>query len=115
MLKCITRDALKRMIDKNEDFILVDVLSLESYEKEHIPGSINIPLADIKNKAERLLKKDKEIVVYCGSSQCTMSSQAAEELARLGYKEVYDYEGGLQDWKDAGFSIESSKHVQAVG
>ncbi len=115
MLKCITRNALIRMIDKNEDFILVDVLSLESYEKEHIPGSINIPLADIKNKAERLLKKDKEIVVYCGSFQCTMSSLAAEILTKLGYKDVYDIEGGLQFWKDFGFSIESSKHVQAVG
>ena len=115
MLKNITRNALKRMIDKNDDFILVDVLSLESYEKEHIPGSINIPLKDIKNKAERLLKKDKEIVVYCGSFQCTMSLQAAEILTKLGYKDVYCFEGGLQYWKDAGFSLESTKCAEAVG
>jgi rhodanese-related sulfurtransferase len=115
MSKCITREALKGMIDRNEDFILVDVLSPECYEEEHIPRSINIPLEDIENKAKELLKEGKEIVVYCGSLQCTMSSQAAERLTKLGYKNVYDYEGGLQDWKDAGLSLESSKHAKAAG
>ena len=115
MWKYITCGTLKRMMDKNEDFILVDVLSPVSYEEEHIPRSINIPLEDIEKKAKGLIKKDKTIVVYCGSFKCTMSSQAAEILTKLGYKDVYDFEGGLQFWKDFGFSIESSKHVQAVG
>ncbi len=115
MLKTITCGELKGMIDKNEDFILVDVLSSESYEEEHIPESINIPLEDIEKKAKTILKKDKMIVVYCGSFQCTMSSQAAEILTKLGYKDVYEFEGGLQFWKDFGFPLESSKHVQAVG
>ncbi len=115
MLKCITRDALKNRIDKNDDFILVDVLSPESYEEEHISGSINIPLGDIKMKSKELLKMDKKIVVYCGSFQCTMSSQAAEILTKLGYKDVCCFEGGLQYWKDAGFPIESSKYAEAVG
>ncbi len=115
MSKCITREALKGMIDRKEDFILVDVLSPECYAEEHIPGSINIPLEDIENKSKELLKKDKEIVVYCGSFQCTMSSQAAEKLTELGYKNVYCFEGGLQHWKDAGFPLESSKYSRAAG
>jgi rhodanese-related sulfurtransferase len=115
MWKYITCGSLKGMMDKNEDFILVDVLSPVSYEEEHIPRSINIPLEDIEKKAKKLLKKDKMIVVYCGSFRCNMSSQAAEILTKLGYKDVYDFEGGLQFWKDFGFLSESSKHVQAVG
>ncbi len=103
------------MIDKNEIFILVDVLSPESYEKEHIPGAINIPLEDIKMKSKELLKKDKKIVVYCGSFQCTMSLQAAEILTKLGYKDVWCFEGGLKYWKDAEFPIECSKYAEAVG
>ena len=115
MLKCISRDALKKMIGKNEIFILVDVLSPESYEKEHIPGAINIPLEDIKMKSKELLKKDKKIVVYCGSFQCTMSLQAAEILTKLGCKDVWCFEGGLKYWKDAEFPIECSKYAEAVG
>ena len=115
MLNIITCGALKGMIDKNEVFILVDVLSTESYGKEHITGAINIPLRDIEKKSKKLLKKGREIIVYCGSFQCTMSSQAAEILTRLGYKYVYDFEGGLQAWKDAGFPLVTTKYAKAVG
>ena len=115
MLNIITCGALKGMIDKNEVFILVDVLSPESYGNEHIPGSINIPLRDIEKKSKKLLKKGREIVVYCGSFQCTMSSQAAEILTRLGYQYVYAFEGGLQAWKDAGFPLVTTKYAKAVG
>ncbi len=114
MSKFITRDALRGMIDRNEDLILVDVLNHESYEEEHIPGSINIPLEDIANKAQELLDKDKEIVVYCGSLKCKASTQAEKKLMSLGYKKVYDYAGGLQDWKDANFPLISSKHAAAL-
>ena len=51
----------------------MDTLSPESYEKEHIPRSINIPEEDIEMKAEDLLDKNKDIIVYCGSFECTMS------------------------------------------
>lgn len=30
---------------------------------------------------------------------------------KLGYENVYDYEGGLHDWKDAGFLLVSDKHA----
>ena len=115
MWKCITCGSLKGMMDKNDDFILVDVLSPVSYEKEHIPGSINIPLEDIEKKATNLLEMDKMIVVNCGSFQCTMSLQAAEILTKLGYKDVWCFEGGLKYWKDAEFPIECSKYAEAVG
>lgn len=115
MLKIITCGELKGMIDKNEDFILVDVSSSQGYEKEHIPGSINIPLEDIKMKSKGLVKNDKTIVVYCGSFQCTMSSQPAEILTGLSYEDIYDFEGGLQFWKYAGFSIENSKYAESAG
>ncbi len=115
MLNIITCGALKGTIDRNEVFILVDVLSPESYGKEHIPGAINIPLRDIEKKSKKLLKKGREIVVYCDSFQCTMSSQAAEILTRLGYKYVYVFEGGLQAWKDAGFPLVTTKYAKAAG
>ena len=101
MDKLITRESLKGMIDRKEDFILVNTLSPESYESQHIPGSINIPVDDIEMKAENLLDKEKDIIIYCGIFECTMSTHAAKILDKLGYNNVYDYKGGLQDWKQA--------------
>jgi rhodanese-related sulfurtransferase len=47
---------------------LVDVLSPESFAATHIPGAINLPVADIPRHAARVLPdRRSQIVVYCGS------------------------------------------------
>jgi rhodanese-related sulfurtransferase len=47
---------------------LVDVLSPESYATAHLPGAVNIPLADVTRRANEILPdRHAEIVVYCGS------------------------------------------------
>jgi rhodanese-related sulfurtransferase len=53
------------------------------------------------------LPKDAEIVVYCGGPKCPMSRMAAEKLIKLGYDNARAYEGGLEEWKDAGFAIDN--------
>ena len=46
-MKTITRDQLKRMNDtQHEDFVLINVLSRESFLEEHIRTSINVPVDD---------------------------------------------------------------------
>jgi rhodanese-related sulfurtransferase len=45
----------------------VDVLSPESFAVTHIPGAINLPVADIPHRAADLLTDRRAaIVVYCG-------------------------------------------------
>ena len=88
-----------------EDFVhlkdkalVVDVRSPEQYEKEHIPGAVNLPLDQLEEKLDQL-PRDKPIVVYCGSSRCTASLKAARLLSEKGFTNVYRYVGGLADWK----------------
>ena len=48
--------------------MLVDVLSPESFAARHIPGAINLPVADIRRRAgDQLPDTHANIVVYCGS------------------------------------------------
>ena len=47
--------------------VLVDVLSPESFAARHIPGAINLPVADIRRRAAELLPDTRaDIVAYCG-------------------------------------------------
>jgi rhodanese-related sulfurtransferase len=49
------------------DVVLVDVLPAESYAAAHIPGAINLPLADLPRLAfDSIPDRGKAIVVYCG-------------------------------------------------
>jgi rhodanese-related sulfurtransferase len=47
--------------------VVLDVLTREAYAKAHIPSAINIPLADLRERAPaELPDRHREIVVYCG-------------------------------------------------
>jgi len=47
--------------------VILDVLSREVYANGHIPGAINIPLAELPDSAAaELPDRDREIIVYCG-------------------------------------------------
>jgi rhodanese-related sulfurtransferase len=80
-------------------YALVNVLAPEAYEKEHIPGSVNIPCGS-EDEFEQRFNKDKEIIVYCASSDCEASIRVARELARRGFHRVKAYEGGIREWKE---------------
>jgi len=106
-MKSISAEELKKKIDGKEDFILVDVLGKESYEGKHIPTSINIPVDEIENRASTELRdKNKEVVVYCASTECQASPRAAKKLVELGFTNVVDYEAGIAGWQDAGYKFE---------
>lgn len=109
-MKTLDKEDLKTMLDQNENFVLINVLSLHNFRREHIPGSINIPIdEDFKQEVEeRLPEGNEKIVVYCASSSCNASPSAAKKLQELGYTNVYDYEGGIKEWKKEGYPLESS-------
>jgi rhodanese-related sulfurtransferase len=54
------------------------------------------------------LPKSAGIVVYCGGLKCPQSRMAAEKLLKLGYENLRAYEGGLEEWKAAGFAHRKS-------
>jgi len=110
MIKQITREELRMMRDSGKKYILVDVLPKESYENEHIPGALSIPLADIDEKAPLLLGKNETIIVYCAHFDCTASTKAAQKLQALGYRYVLDYKGGLKDYKEGGLTLIGKLH-----
>jgi rhodanese-related sulfurtransferase len=102
VFKTIGREELKAKLERDDDFVLVEVLGPEDYARGHIPGAINIPLERIAHEAKRRLSLEKEIVVYCASSTCKASEVAAKKLKQIGFTNVSVYVGGKRDWVEAG-------------
>lgn len=77
---------------------LVDVRTPEEYAEEHIAGAENI---DVKadDFAEQIKGIDGTVAVYCVKG--VRSLKAAKQLAVQGCT-VYDLDGGLNAWKQAG-------------
>lgn len=109
MVRDISRDELKDMMDRGDEFVLVNVLDHESFEDEHICGSINIPVKKIQDATD-LINRNETVVVHCSGPGCKASEFAADELDRLGFTDVRRFEGGIEEWKDAGYCIEGSMY-----
>jgi len=95
--KNITAAEVKEKLSSSKDIILLDVRTEAEYNQGHIPGSILIPVDELKNRALNELKdKNAAIIVYCRSG--ARSANASGILASLGYTNVYNMIGGIMGW-----------------
>jgi rhodanese-related sulfurtransferase len=90
-------------------FILIDVRSVEEHAAGFIPGTdLNIEFREIQARHREIgAQLEDHVVVYCQSGH--RSNIAAETLADLGYRHVYNVTGSMNAWLAAGFPIESGR------
>lgn len=88
-------EAIAQMAEE-ENYILLDVRTIEEYDDAHIPGAINIANESIgKDEISELSDKHQRIYVYCRSGN--RSRQASEKLVKLGYTNIVEI-GGILDY-----------------
>lgn len=86
--------ALKAMIDRGEDFVLVDVRTPEEREKAVMDGS---RLLDAAFEHE-LLAMDRATPLVFQCHHGVRSLQAADHFARKGFRKIYNLQGGIDGW-----------------
>ena len=84
------------MMEKEKDYIILDVRRPDEFAEKHIPGAINIPNETIGTEEIKELPNKKQLIlVYCRSGN--RSKQASEKLVKLGYTNIVEF-GGIIDW-----------------
>lgn len=84
---------------------LVDVRTVEEFVSGHIKGAQNIVyLSDTWSTEIEKLNKEEPVYVYCAKGG--RSAKCAQLLADAGFKKIYDLEGGIGQWKQAGKPVE---------
>ena len=75
--------------------MLLDVRNPDEYAGGHIPGSVNLPLSEIRTAEDRIPDPDTPLFVYCLSG--ARSSRAIAELQSMGYTDLHNL-GGISKW-----------------
>jgi len=83
---------------------VIDVRPPDEFALGHVPGAINVPLADLQARLPEL-DPDREIVAYCRGPWCVMSFEAVAALRKRGFQ-ARRLEDGLPEWKAAGLPVE---------
>ena len=82
---------------------LLDVRTKEEWDDFHIPGTTLIPLDELENRVNEV-PQDQDVVVVCRSGN--RSQVGRDILLQAGFNQVTSMEGGVSDWRAAGYPIE---------
>jgi rhodanese-related sulfurtransferase len=95
----------KEQIEKAKNTVLINALPFDvkenikptekSIETMRIPYKLS--LEEIKEKL-RDVSKSQSIIVYCWNARCTAGHTLIEKLIALGYTNLYDYKGGVEEY-----------------
>jgi rhodanese-related sulfurtransferase len=83
---------------------VLDVRPPEEYAAGHLPGAINVPLAELERYLENRAP-DKEVVAYCRGPYCVLVYEAVARLRKHGF-ETRRLEKGYPERKHAGLPVE---------
>ena len=81
--------------------LVIDVRTPPEYQGGHIPGAVNIPLAQVPGRAPALAEAGRAVVAVCLHGG--RSRQAAGLLRGHGVREVAVLQGGTSGWQAQGF------------
>lgn len=94
--KQISQDEAMKIMEEESGYLIVDVRRPDEFAEGHIEGAINVPNEGIAEEMpEELPDKDQLLLIYCRTGR--RSKEASEKLAKIGYKNVYEF-GGINTW-----------------
>lgn len=93
--RTITTDQLADRL-KTDKPVLLDVREPREFAEGHVPGAVNVPLADLRHLADDL-DASAETLLICESGR--RSATGAKILTRHGFTHAYSVKGGTSAWK----------------
>lgn len=104
-VKTVDVHTAKQWLDKKEA-VIIDVREAEAHAAQGIKGSLHIPAGQL-SRSVLLELGDKKIVLHCNRGgragrTCNQLLSEDNELA------MYNLEGGINAWADAGLPLNAS-------
>ncbi|MGB0682337.1 MAG: rhodanese-like domain-containing protein [Magnetovibrionaceae bacterium] len=104
------KDAEKK-IDKTPGIVVLDVRTEAEYsgKKGHIPGAVNLPMAEVALRLESIEKKlsnlkDQPILIHCAAEG--RAAKVAKRLRKAGFSDLSVIQGGFSAWRRADLPVE---------
>jgi rhodanese-related sulfurtransferase len=93
---------IKKKLDAGEPMIIIDTREDNEWARGHIPNAVHLGKGVIERDIEKAIPdKDTALVLYCGGGY--RSALAADNLQKMGYRNVISMDGGWRGWTEAGF------------
>ena len=101
---------VKEFFDRGEGYVL-DARDVVTFSRGHIRGARSLPLGEFETRLPEFRKqvpKTMPLIIYCNGYGCHDSMDLGKKLIQAGYWEIYIFEGGYPEWKEAGYPLEGT-------
>ena len=93
-----------RLMNNNDDALIIDIRPVAEFKNGHIKGAKNIPLNEFASGIDDYSKfKDKVVLIYCNSGNT--ATRAIKLLKKAGFEQINNLEGGIAAWKEANMPL----------
>jgi rhodanese-related sulfurtransferase len=101
----VSCDEVKRMLDRGQQFELVDTREESEFARGHLPNARHLSKGIIERDIETAIPDTSAaIVLYCGGG--FRSALAADNLQKMGYTNVVSMDGGWREWTEKDYPTE---------
>jgi thiosulfate/3-mercaptopyruvate sulfurtransferase len=95
------------------DLILFDLREPRDFAIGHLPGALSLPFLHFPENFEKAVaagwpgadRARIALVLYCYGTDCVRSRKAGAQAARLGFRDVLWFRGGVEEWREAGYPL----------
>jgi hydroxyacylglutathione hydrolase len=89
---------------RSNDKVVLDVRGEGEWKAGHVPGSLNVPLAELAGRLDEI-PRDRSVIVHCQTG--ARGAIAASLLRARGYSDIRLFPGGFAEWQAAGQPVET--------
>jgi len=111
VIENINAAKFKEKLENSDNHVLIDVRTPDEFDSGHINSALNIDIynSNFENEISKL-EREKPVFLYCRSGG--RSATAANKLKELGFKTIYNLEGGITAWNSNQFRIETLENTK---
>ena len=100
----VSPSAAIRLMNSDEDALIVDIRAAAEFKSGHIKGAKNTPLNELSSAIDSYADyKNKAVLIYCNSG--ATATRAIKLLKKAGFGKINNLEGGIAAWKEANMPL----------
>ena len=105
-VKIVECDIFYKLSIENENALIIDIREKEEYKISRLQDALWAGTKESFTPILKDLSKDTPLLVYCSIGK--RSKQCSKWLKTLGYKKVYELKGGIKEWIQNGYPVDST-------
>lgn len=98
----VTAEDIFLLVEEKPDLVIIDARIKSDRIQGYLEGSVSLPDVDTncKKLSNFISNKTSPILFYCNGVKCGRSGKSSKIALKCGYKNVYWFRGGFEEWKE---------------